>query len=42
MVTDESLWPKKRNLSLFYEWFEMECHSVLIDTVGTPIEDDET
>ena len=40
--TDESLWPKKRNLSLFYEWFEMECHSVLIDTVGTPIEDDET
>ena len=40
--TDESLWPKKRTLSLFYEWFEIECHTVIIDTLQTPIEDDET
>ena len=40
--TDESLWPKKRNISLYYEWFEVECHTVIIDTLGLPIEDDET
>ena len=39
--TDESLWPKKRNRKLFNEWFEMNCHSVLIDTVGGKIVDDE-
>ena len=39
--TDERLWPKKRNLKLFYEWFEVECHSVIVDTVDLPIEDDE-
>ena len=39
--TDERLWPKKRNLKLFYEWFEVECHSVIVDTVESPIEDDE-
>ncbi len=38
---DESLWPKKRNRKLFYEWFEVNCHSVLIDTVGSKIIDDE-
>lgn len=40
--TDESLWPKKRDLKLFNEWFEIECNTVIIDTVGSPIEDDET
>jgi len=39
--TDESLWPKKRNRKLFDEWFEVQCHSVLIDTVGSAIVDDE-
>ena len=39
---DESLWPKKRDKKTFYEWFEVECHTVIIDTVNGPIEDDET
>ena len=39
--TDESLWPKKRNRKLFDEWVEVQCHSVLIDTVGSKIVDDE-
>ena len=38
--TDESLWPSKRDLKLFYEWFDIECHTVVEDTVGSPIEDD--
>jgi hypothetical protein len=39
--TDESLWPQKRTFKLFQEWFEVECHSVIEDMVGTPIEDNE-
>lgn len=38
---EESMWPKKRTLKVFHEWFDVECHSVIEDTVGTPIEDDE-
>lgn len=38
---DESLWPKKRDYSLFKKWFDVEFHSVLVDTVGEPIVDDE-
>jgi hypothetical protein len=39
--TDESLWPKNRNRKLFDEWFNVECHSVIVDTVGSEIFDDE-
>ncbi|MDA9761917.1 hypothetical protein N9C84_02485 [Desulfobacterales bacterium] len=39
--TDESLWPKNRTRKLFDEWFDVECHSVLIDTVDGKIIDDE-
>jgi len=39
--TDESLWPKNRNRKLFDEWFEVECHSVIIDTADGKIIDDE-
>lgn len=39
--TDPSLWPKKRNYALFKKWFEIECHSVLVDTFGGPIFDDD-
>jgi len=39
--TDESLWPKKRNRKLFNKWLEVQCHSVIIDTVGSKIVDDE-
>jgi len=38
---DESLWPKKRDFSTFNEWFSVECHSIIIDTVGGAIFDDE-
>ncbi len=38
---DESLWPENRNRKLFDEWFDVECHSVLIDTVDGKIIDDE-
>lgn len=37
---DETLWPKNRTKRLFNQWIEVECHSVLIDTVGGPIFDD--
>ncbi|OED52743.1 hypothetical protein BEI46_18360 [Aliivibrio fischeri] len=36
---DETLWPKKRNWTLFKKWFSYECHSVVEDTVGAPILD---
>ena len=38
---DESLWPKKRGRKTFDEWFSVECHTVIIDTVEDAIEDDE-
>jgi hypothetical protein len=39
--TDESLWPKKRDKKMFDAWFDIECHTVIIDTLQGPIEDDE-
>ena len=39
--TDPKLWPKPRTLELFQAWFEVECHTILVDTVGTTIFDDE-
>ena len=39
--TDKSLWPKKRHRKIFNEWFEVECHTIIIDTVEKTIEDDE-
>ena len=38
---DESVWPQNRDLQLFKKWFEVECHTVLIDTGSGPIVDDE-
>ena len=38
---DESLWPKQRSIRLFRKWFDVECHTVLHDTVGDRIIDDE-
>ena len=38
---DDCMWPKKRTMKVFQGWFDVECHTVIIDTVGTPIEDDE-
>lgn len=34
------LWPKKRTQKLFDDWFDVECHTVLEDTVEGPIFDD--
>ena len=39
--TDDTLWPKNRDYKTFKEWFEVECHSVIMDTVGGEINDDE-
>ena len=40
-ITEPSLWPKKRTLKLFYQWFDVEYHSVIVDTVGNELYDDE-
>lgn len=40
--TDETLWPENRDLELFKKWFEVECHTMLIDTGTGPIIDDES
>ena len=37
--TDESLWPERRDLKLFREWFDVDYHTVIEDTVNLPIED---
>ena len=29
---DESTWPEKRTLKMFWEWFDVELHSTVIDT----------
>jgi hypothetical protein len=31
--TDESMWPEKRTLSVFRKWFDIEIHSMIIDTL---------
>ncbi|MGY6555401.1 MAG: hypothetical protein ACXIUM_12870 [Wenzhouxiangella sp.] len=40
--TDPDLWPSPLTLELFDQWFSVECHSVIFDTVGGAIVDDET
>lgn len=30
-ITDESAWPKKRDLLLFQEWFDVEFSSIVVD-----------
>ncbi|MCB1752771.1 MAG: hypothetical protein KDI74_13705 [Gammaproteobacteria bacterium] len=39
--SDAELWPEERDLPLFNEWFEVECHTLILDTVGGAIVDDE-
>ncbi|WP_211829263.1 hypothetical protein [Kistimonas asteriae] len=34
---DESLWPKTLDTDLFKQWFAVEYHSLIIDTVDAPI-----
>ena len=33
-------WPPQRNLETFKKWFDIEFHSVVIDIVDAPLEDD--
>lgn len=40
--TDPDLWPRQLSLELFDNWFSVECQSMLFDTVGGAIVDDET
>jgi len=30
-ITDESAWPKNRTLKMFREWFDVDCHSLVVD-----------
>ncbi len=39
--TDESLWPRRLTRKMFNAWFDVECHTVLLDTVGGAMMDDE-
>lgn len=32
--TDESTWPKNRDLKTFHEWFSLEFHSMVEDLCG--------
>ena len=36
---DKNLWPKERDYKMFKDWFDVEWHSVIIDTVGEGIVD---
>lgn len=39
---DTELWPQDRSFKQFNEWFDVEVHTVILDTVGGVIEDDES
>lgn len=38
---DPELWPVNRTYSLFKKWFKPECHTIVEDTVGGPIVDED-
>lgn len=39
-VSDSKLWPDALDYELFQQWFEPECHTMLVDTLEEPIEED--
>ena len=39
--TDESDWPKRRELVMFTRWFDVEFHSVVIDLVDEVLWDEQ-
>jgi len=39
--TDPALWPPDRSYEMFREWFEPECHTVIVDTCSEEIVDDD-
>ena len=39
---DENDWPpQERTFALFNQWFNFECHTIIVDTVAGPISDGE-
>lgn len=38
---DETLWPQNIDKNLFDAWCEIECHTVVVDTVGGEISESE-
>ncbi len=38
---DPALWPKDRDKNLFRKWCGVECHTVIVDTVGSEITESE-
>jgi cytochrome b involved in lipid metabolism len=38
---DPSLWPQDRKLKLFKAWCDVEVHSMVVDMVDGPLEDDD-
>ncbi len=39
--TEESWWPKDRTKKLFRQWFEIEIHSMVVDSMDKNIEKEE-
>jgi len=39
--TKESWWPQDRTNRMFWQWFEVELHSIVMDSSTEPIEDEE-
>lgn len=39
--TDPALWPRDRSLETLWEWCSFELHTVVVDTGGSPLEDEE-
>lgn len=36
-MTEEAMWPKDRTLKMFWEWFDVEIHLEVIDSVDAMI-----
>ncbi|XZG71753.1 hypothetical protein ACTSKR_07830 [Chitinibacteraceae bacterium HSL-7] len=41
-IEDESLWPAKRSLQLFWEWFDVEIHLGVLDSVDEDLKNTPT
>lgn len=40
-IDDQSLWPKDLSLQAFWEWFDVEIHSTVIDTIDEALNNSE-
>lgn len=39
-MADQAMWPQDISMELFNDWCQIECHTVVVDTVGGPIVED--